>query len=509
MTIRLVRLLSLCLCLAAPPIAVIAQTAGVETNASAYVIGSVDFVVKGKTIPFVMRQMIEADGALVGRRFPDLPSLEAFIESKRMTLASNRVLESVEASYSIEGAEGGSASVSIVFSVTDTWNIMAFPIPDYSSDSGLKLYIKAKDYNFLGSMEPLTLNLSYVDDENRNKSFSAYASFHYPFTAFDLEWDAGISEDFEVWFSDGLFASSTNVSLTMNIPDLGFPAGVTLSSGFNYNADQPTANERDPFFLSHGISFNASIPTGLALGALGAISYGFSAGVSMNWWPGKALEEPGREGTSVSHSDSLSVGRVDWIGNARKGSKLSLSSSQSVHMISGSLTWDITADYQLYDYCWDGRLGLAARAVALLRPDTRSGNPITSVDDYLRGVRDGRVNCEAALVANLSLPVKLFDFPAHAIIKKDWLDFELQAQPFADLAIAVPDWSSLRPTKDWIWATGGLELLVYPKRFRSVIVRTGVGFDALSVLANKSLTAPSPRDGASPYEIYFTTGLHY
>jgi len=509
MNISPFRLFALCLCLAATPIAAIAQSADAAAESAAYVIRSVDFEVKGKTIPFVMRQKIEADGALVGRSFPDLPSLEALIEEKRMVLANERVLESVEARYSLEEGEDGTVSASIVFTVTDTWNIMAFPIPDYSSDDGFELYVKAKDYNFLGSMESLTLNLSYVYDENSDQSFTLYSAFDYPFKALGLEWSLGVKEDLELWFGEGMAASTTSAGLTLNIPNLGFPASVSLSQAFHYNEDELTEGESDPLFFSNSLYFNASMPTGLELASLGPISYGFSAGAEANWWPGEALEVDGRQGLSLTHTDSLSSGRVDWVGNMRTGSSISATSTQRIHLDTSSLTWDLTLTYQFFATLWGGKAGIAARAQALGRPDTRSGNPITSVPDGLRGIRGDRADAEAALIANLALPIKLFDFPTHVIIKKDWLDFELQAQPFLDLALAVPDWSSLKPTKDWIWAAGGLEFLVFPKRFRSVIVRAGIGFDALSVLANKSLTAPSPRDGASPYEICFTTGLHY
>ncbi len=481
---------------------------GRAESPSAYVIRSVDFEVVGKTIPFVMRQKIEADGVLIGRSFPDLASLEALIEEKRTVLANQRVLASVEASYSLGNAEDGTIPVSIVFAVTDTWNIMAFPIPDYSSDDGFKLYIKGKDYNFLGSMESLTLNLSYVYDEVGDQSFALYSAFDYPFKAFGLEWSLGIKEDLELWFGKGMAASTTSAGLTLNIPDWGFPASVSLSQAFHYNEDELTEEESDPLFFSNSLYFNASFPTGLEMGFMGPISYGFSAGIESNWWPGGELEVDGRQGFSLTHSDSLSSGRVDWVGNMRTGSSLSATSVQRIHLDSSSLTWDLTLTYQFFATLWDGRAGLAARAQALGRPDTRAGNPI-EISGSLRGIRGDRANCEAALIANLTLPVKLFDFPTHVFIKKDWLDFELQAQPFLDLALAIPDWSSLKPTKDWIWAAGGLELLVYPTRFRSVIVRAGAGWDMLSVLSTKSLTAPSPRDGASPYEIYFTTGLHY
>lgn len=510
MSNRALSIAPLALLLALLPMAAPAQDAGGPSaeGASAYVIGSVDFKVKGKTIPFVMRQKIEADGPAVGRSFPDIASLEAFIEEKRTVLANNRVFESVESSYSLGPEEGGAVPVAVLFSVVDTWNIMAFPIPDYSSDEGFKFYVKAKDYNFFGSMEPLTLNLSYVYDENGDQSFATYASFTYPFKSMGLEWGLALNEDLEVWFDDWTVASNTGVNLTANLPGLGFPASVTVSQGFHYNEDEPTANEPDPFFLSSGLSFNASIPTGLELRALGPISYGFSAGVDENWWPGDSLEVAGRRGLILRHGDSLGSGRVDWVGNMRTGSSISASSSQTLNTTTNGVTWDLALTYKGFATFWDGKAGIAAQVAALARPNNR-GTAINTIADSLRGIRGGRVSGGAALVANLSFPVKLFDFPTHVLIKKDWLDFELQAQPFGDLAVVIPDSISLKPSKDWIWAAGGLELLVYPKRFRSVIVRVGAGWDALSVLSTKSLTAPSPRDGASPYEIYFTTGLQY
>jgi hypothetical protein len=510
MSNRALSIAPLALLLALLPIATPAQdTSGPSgEGASAYVVRSLDFKVKGKTIPFVMRQKIEEDGPIVGRGFPDLASLEAFIEGKRTALANNRVLESVESSYELEPAEGGVVPVDVLYSVVDTWNIMAFPIPDYSSDSGFKFYIKGKDYNFIGSMEPLTLNVFYVYDQKGNQSFETYASFTYPFKSLGLEWSFALNEDLELWFDDWTVASNTGLNLTANLPGLGFPASVTVSHGFHYNEDEPTAYEPDPFFFSSGISFGASIPTGLELGALGPISYGFSAGLDQNWWPDDALEVAGRQGLNLRHGDSLGSGRVDWVGNMRTGSSISASSSQALNTRTNGLTWDLSLTYKGFATFWDGKAGIEAQVSGLARPNNR-GNPLTSIADSLRGIRGGRVKGGAALVANLAIPVKLFDFPTHVLIKKDWLDFELQAQPFADLAIVIPDSISLKPSKDWIWAAGGLELLVYPKRFRSVIVRVGGGWDALSVLSTKSLTAPSPRDGASPYELYFTTGLHF
>ncbi len=150
------------------------------------------------------------------------------------------------------------------------------------------------------------------------------------------------------------------------------------------------------------------------------------------------------------------------------------------------------------------RIGLAARATAYQR---LSGDERTDQGGYLRGVRDARVDAESALFLNLDLPVKLFDFPTHLLIKKNWLDFELQASPFLDAAVAKRKDAPLG-AEDF-WYSGGLELIVYPAMMRTFIVRGSVGFDLDAVIRNRSLFDPSPRDGADPYEIYFGLGLSY
>ena len=129
---------------------------------------------------------------------------------------------------------------------------------------------------------------------------------------------------------------------------------------------------------------------------------------------------------------------------------------------------------------------------------------------YLRGVLDAdpRLLGVAAVIANAGIPVKLFDFPAHLLIKKRWFDFELQAQPFADAAIIVPDWSS-RLSKDWLWATRGTRIPSSLSGGHQEFHREG---------QYRLGPAHHPRDpfpdgqtssGYSPYEFFFGTGLWF
>ena len=62
------------------------------------------------------------------------------------------------------------------------------------------------------------------------------------------------------------------------------------------------------------------------------------------------------------------------------------------------------------------------------------------------------------------------------------------------------------------WYGAGLEVLVYPARWRSLVVRGSVGVDLGKTVINKVLPQlydDSWRGSASSYEISIGIGLHY
>jgi hypothetical protein len=472
-----------------------------------FVIKSVEFSVEGRSRAFVLRQKIEAEGPVIGRSFDDLDSLDAYIEDRRQALSNNRVLASVEASRSIEPGPAGGSDVRISFAVVDTWNIAVLPKPEYDSNKGLTLYLKAKDYNFAGSMQPLSLNLSYVSDTADNKSFEADTSFSLPFAALGAEWSLGVAEDFQAW-TNGIIASSSSVSLTYNIPGFGFPASVQAQQGLFYNYDQPIVEELDPWYMGEYLAFNASIPLGISLGELGGVFYAPSISASQNWWPNTALQVYGRPGLSLGMTNALSSGRIDWIGNMRQGVTGQIASVNTYYAYYSDLIWDISASFAGYSN-HDRKIGLSWQLSSRIRAMGHfPADDFIDLGSGLRGIVDSRAVGVAGLYANLSLPIKLFDFPSHILIKKNWLDFELQAQPFVDAGVVLPGWDA-KPNANWLWTSGGIEILVYPVVMRSFIVRASVGWDLMSVIATRSLKAASPRDDRSPYEIFIGTGLSY
>ncbi len=480
-----------------------------QDMAGPYVIRGVDFQVQGRTLAFVLKQKIEANGPVVGKTFKEKAALEAYIEDRRQLLSNNRLLASVAATYDVLPRFPEGSFVDLQFAVVDTWNIVVLPEPKYDSNKGLTLYLKGRDYNFMGSMQTLNLDLSFVSDTVENKSFELATSFTLPFQSMGAVWSLGISEDFQTW-TDGTLRSGSTASLTYNVPSIPFPASVASTQGFYYNPDvfQTQVVGSDILYLGESLAFAASIPLGFSLGALGPVYYGPSLSLTQNWWPGVQLQVYGRPGLGLGFTNSLSSGRVDWIGNMRDGVSTQVSSSNGYTFLYQDFVWDLSGSLSAYAN-WRQLIGVSARLSAQARVAGHfPADDLINLGANLRGILDYRITGVGGVSANLSIPMKLFDFPMHSLIKKNWLDFEVQAQPFVDAAIMLPSWQE-QPSQDWFWNSAGLEVLVFPVVMRSFIVRASIGWDLVSVVETLNLKTKAPRDGAYPYEIYFGTGLAY
>lgn len=485
--------------------------AGAEASAAKpYAIGSVSFAIEGRTAESALRRSLEAEGPFVGAAFATKAELEALVAERRQALANNRVFASVEASVEYAERAGGVSEAAVAFAVRDTNNIVVLPEPKYDSNAGLSLTLKGRDYNFLGSMRSLELDLGYTS-ENLNDtayhSFNGETNFVLPFRALGQDLSFGLYEDAALWTA-GTAKSATAASLGWAPSGLGFPASVKAIGGIHYNDDLPASGsdplrDVDPLFLSTSALAKATIPLGLSISALGEVRLEPRLSFTESWWPGTALSYPKRDGASAQAEASLKAGRIDWQGNFQDGAALEARLIGTEYFGLADFVGEARASYEGH---WafgategaEGGLawGLAARASALGRPlGAFPGDELQDLGSYLRGVVDARIDARYGAFLNLSAPVKLFDFPTHAIIGKDILDFELQAAPFVDAAYIA---GSADGSGDGPWASAGLELAVFPKAFRSFIVRASFGYDLVR------------GDGAGsfgPYEIYIGTGL--
>jgi hypothetical protein len=470
-----------------------------------YVIRSVDFSIQGVTLEFILRKKADFK---IGASFATKAELEAYIADRRQLLVNERVLAEVSADYEALPAAGGGFDVAVRVSTKDSWNIMALPYFKYDSNSGLLLSVRGRDYNFLGSMQTLVLNLDWTQDELGRNAYGGYMTCGVPFRLLDHDWSTSLSQDLRIFADERPTKSVTSAGIGVTFHERGPPVTLSGTQTLSFNPDS-VASDVDPYLLTTAGSLSTWLPVGGAVGELGSTSYSISAGAS-RMWRFDAPVRSDRLSTVFTISQSLSLGRIDWSGNMLEGMRFSASNWNGYYVDSDS--WVVDLDAQAIAlFTYEGRLGAKARFQGFYRP---IGSARGSLGSNIRGVLDARVSGDAGAFVNLDLPVKLFDFPTQVFIKKNWFDFELQFSPFLDAAIVRPA-AGVRPRTDSaisgddVWCGAGFEFLVFPVRVRSFIVRGSLGFDLDSIARTGSFTAASPRDGASPYEISFGLGLFY
>ena len=168
--------------------------------AEGYKIEKIEYDLSGITRETSLKAKFPVDTYTI---FQTKEELENYIQDLQKQLSNNRIFDS--ASVEITSIEPGSEynNVSILIETDDTWNIIALPYPSYDSNSGFKLKLKVKDYNFMGSMETFDITGNYkFDPEKKTNDFDI--SFDIPFPSFKiLSFDSSFSMDFEVAYTYG------------------------------------------------------------------------------------------------------------------------------------------------------------------------------------------------------------------------------------------------------------------------------------------------------------------
>ncbi len=463
----------------------------------AYIIQDVRFDIKGITLEHVLRRKA---AIYIGSRFASEDELISFLAERRQVLLNERVLETVEVSYEISSTDNA-YDIVVIFTVEDTWNLIALPYPRYDTNTGLLLSIRGRDYNFLGSMQALRLDLDYRVTEKGKVGYGTSISFDYPIVMGELYSNISINQELNIYPDQSPIRNISSLSYSVSYAGWGFPLSASVSQSIATNPDG-VSFDVDPYFLSTGFGLNSAIALSPNLLGLGELFYYPSANINLAWKPDGPVRED-RRGYIITLAQRFGWGRADWIGNMKRGLEASLSNSNTFFQRDGS--WIADADLSLSAFLPAGEyFSTKIRLEAFKR---LTGGPRTGMGGNLRGIVNNRVSGDAGITLNVDFPVKLFDFPTHAIIKYDWLDFELQASPFIETAYYLPTaGSSLNAGATW--ASGGLEFLVFPKRMRSFIVRASVGVDLRHVLSGKMLDEAT-YDDYSPFELFFGVGLHY
>jgi len=504
-----------------------AQDAPTETevqehdNDKLYVITAFEFDIKGRTRPSAL---IYNGEFKIGETIKGRENLDHYVRDKTQLLVNQRILkDNASVTYSIgEQAEDGSYPVTLLISTEDSWNIIALPKPEYKSDTGFDLSIGGRDYNFLGTMNPLKVNLGYKYDENKNSSFQFEVLSDIPFNAIGYRWEVKFYNSFdyrpmveEPYYYQNVTGLSMELPFRKTTFTFGFDES-TIVNEENLDVDKLSKGlgGRYPDF-QNGVYMSSKlytlwkIPTGFFVPRYGELTYTPNISATFNHeFPQWELQEI-RRGPFMGFGHLLGFEKIDWRVNYRDGISVSIDNSYIYDFyslkndekpLSALFLLNGTGHFIIRDF-----LGISTR---LMYRQWFYHNPdyYDSASDAMRGIADKAITADYMLSLNADFPFRVLLFTPSEWFenrKLRFFDFELHASPVLDMALYHDPRTetSFHPKNTAV--SGGLELIIFPALVRNFIARLGYTINLREFFTTKKFP------GGNNREIYFILGHFY
>jgi hypothetical protein len=452
-----------------------------------------------------------------GEEIQGTAGLEKYIRDKTQLIMNQRVISSAVIDYTVAGAEAdGRRPVDLLVTVRDTWNIIALPQPRYDSNEGFKLFVKARDYNFLGTMNPLRLDIGYTRNLSGITTFSLLVDTNTRFRALGLDWNLNFDNEFFYTMGEPLSYINTT-GFDVEIPVKRTTLVFTLAHAVNLFARN--AEELWPIYgkyfegVYNAVNFAVTwqIPLGVGFGDyeltyIPSITESVPYAISSKW-----PLDPLHRGPITGFAHSLGVNKVDWIGNFRKGYNIALSNSYTLlPNTQNSMVANIQYSAAgIGHFIINDSLGFSTR---LRFAQWFSKFPLAytlGAGDVLRGVPDMDVTADYMLSLNLDLPVRILKFTP-STRKLRIFDFELFAAPVLDMALVRDPLSGRRFNPKDIYVSGGLEFIIFPGFMRSLYLRISPCFDLVKFIDQSAVPFfGRDRSGARNIELFLGMEFSY
>ncbi|MCL2066573.1 MAG: hypothetical protein FWG99_03810 [Treponema sp.] len=482
---------------------------------SIYIINSFSFNIKGIT-----RQsaLVYKGDLKTGEEITGLENLERYIRNKQQVLMNERVLEKVNITYTAgEIRPDGKIPVVIYIESEDTWNIIAVPYPKYSSNTGFELILKGRDYNFLGTMNPLRLDIGYKYDADGRNSFIMELDSNTPFRFFGFNWNFIFDNIFEYRpdvEEHYYFKNTTGLSMELPVKQTTLTFGFTESVILNAENSDRDVDKFGEFqsgiYMSSNPFVSWKIPTGVEVGDFGILTYTPEVSAVFNHdfsqWP---LAD-NRKGPFLSWGHSLGFDRIDWIENFRRGFDVSVDNSYRFDFFRFSHeTEALSSDYSFTavgHFVFNNSFGISSRVK--FRHWFYYEPPYNDqAADVMRGILNRAVRADYMLSLNLDIPVKVLNFLPSLWLNQPKLhifDFELHISPILDLAIYHDPVNNVPFDITNTIFCGGLEFIFFPAVMRSLYLRASFAMNFVD-----HINPPPKVSGESSREIFIGIGHHY
>ena len=513
--------------------------------AEKYRINQVNYDINGMTKQYALERNIEIDKK---RIFENYEELNLYIENLRQLFNNERNLESsvIYTKYDSVPDEDGITTVILNISTQDSKHFLLVPYPKYNSNDGLVLKLKAKDTNFLGTLETLDLdfNFSYepqdsdTDSSSYDTIFGINISYDYPFKLWKLDskWKNSFSFDYTIGKSKPEFSYETGFIFELPLDRLTIK--LELTQGIDRNFDYTEYG--DELYMTEGAKL--SLPYKVAsIDNFDDVTWG--PYVSYDWYwdkDGISDENEDLRSPTLKIGHSISTARVNWHNHFRDGVDLSIDQYFGYNYQLEEYIASISGTMELYK-SFNNRFGIYSRFYGFY-----NYNQNTEIGSYLRGIRDDQryktsawteaglsgepakaLNTNAAIVMNFDVPFRLIttdwlEFNNFCFGEDSWManhlrwmryfDFEMHLSPFVDVALAHNTITGKTFAIKDGWYAAGLEVLVFPAKWRSLVVRASAGVDVGRKIVKKvvsKLIDDDWRKQVSAVEISIGIGLQY
>ena len=521
------------------------ETAGAQAK---FRLKSIDFESKEKTsVSALKRNIVDID---YERIFESQEEMEKYLYDVYQELENTRLLENIQYSYSIAGSEDGVSLVAAQYSFEDSYSIIVFPKPTFDTNEGIEIKLKMKDNNFIGLMNDLNvdLNMNFGDEDEPDNYSKVYVGFNFDY---DLPFEVGVTEN--TWSNDFEF----KWQIDAEEPEFSYETGITVGIPFGglhklqLSFTQAINKDLDYEKYGDGLYFveTARVALPLFVGYIGntaAVTYTPSVTLTYNW---------DHDGINDANDDlnqtpflkpgqTIAVDNVDWVdgNNFRTGYYMSASQyigwDFAADTLDENLVPSVEGDLELFKSF--KYVGFAVRIQGFA-----GRNTTFNVGDEIRGAPDNQafkgyeidednyaLETPGAIVFNFDMPIHIVtthwldwsyaifgDYEtkpkairAIALVPRQimkYVDFELQFSPFVDVGlIKNRATGTMMSLTEGIY-TCGLEVLVYPAKWKSFVVRASLGVDVSKKILNGHMDFDSSWRKGKAWEAFIGLGLQY
>lgn len=444
---------------------------------------------------------------------------ESYIDNYEQKIINTRLFVEVEVTYEVINELYDNKNVKVITNVKDSNHLLAVPYPKFDSNNGFTLKIKAKDTNFLGSMNTMNSDLNInIDNGDFMPGFNF--SYDYPFTfaGTKLNWVNDYSISYTIGDRIPDFTAKTGVEYIKDYESYSYKL-----AALQYIRNDNDYNEYDDnFYFTEELSFSTPI-TMHKLKNYSNLYFTPYITLSYNWdFDGINQENQSLYSPILSFGQSISNSNVNWDGNFREGYSYSISNSYQYNLNNNDFYPLLSFEVQ-YFYNFNNnnkrflnKFGIYTNVYGFLNiahfldPEINTFKYGESLGSRLRGRRDnddlgydGLNTAPMGFAFNFDLPHYMFEtnFP------NDLFNFEMQVAPFIDVGIYSYEGSRKPAIKDGIYCAG-CEVLVFPKKYSSFTVRGSIGMDVMKALKHEDGVKKGILSKSS-YEIFIGIGTAY